>query len=270
MAQDFEDRVTAVNLGRRCSRLVDASSAAGEETEASASAGASVEIFDIGGVPYRLCGNDVHGHAGACEACDPDPLIPTGWGDLVDEHGERYCKAPELTRFVVYYPERLQGEKPAVGTRGPRPKGVRNRDVIVDAIVARQREIRFDSWAEWLVWRDRVYAQAPKTPREWQRHLVSVVGRVPEANTKVLSGMLGRSEATIRRWRKMSANSAKGEMQPVSTLEFDIRLSRIEARLADVKDAVEATLEHVREQFPGDDRVRAAVDEFLADTLDAD
>lgn len=263
--RNSKERDAAVSRGRQCSRLEPVSPAlSGEETGASASAGAPVETFKPGSC--LRCGRIIEGRSVFCAGCDQE-LIPTGWKDLVDEQGDRYCKASELPRFVVYYPERLPGGKPALGTRGPRPKGVRIRELITDAIVERQREFHFESVAEWLIWRDRVYAQAPKTPREWQRHLVSVVGRVPEANTKVLAGMLGKSEATIRRWRKVSANSAKGEMQLVSNIELDVRLSRIEARLADVKDAVEATLVHVREQFPDDERVQAAVDRFVDDAL---
>src|SRR5436190_5128104 len=68
--EDFQERDHPANRERDRARLVRVSSAAGVETGAPASAGAPV-------------------------------LIPTGWKDLADSNGDRYCRAPE--GFVYYW-----------------------------------------------------------------------------------------------------------------------------------------------------------------------
>src|SRR5207247_7409173 len=120
---------------------------------------------------FKRCPNKTSGHAVLCDACERDVgevLIPTGWPDLVNEHSG-YKRAPDgwAHKFV-----------PSEAPRGRPVTGTTALEEIVDAIVERQREFRFESAAVWLLWRDRVYSLAPKTPSEWQQHLVSVVGRV--------------------------------------------------------------------------------------------
>jgi hypothetical protein len=272
-----EERDTAVGRGRQCSRLVAVSSGAGEETEARASVGASV-------------------------------LIPTGWKDLADSDGDRYCRAPEGFVYYWRHDDRLEhdvDEQTTAGPdllpprRGPRPKGIRGREQIIEALVGYSATVRCTLGRDGVI--------RPK-PRSWQRYRGGLAASVQGVNTEALAEVLGQKPDWVRDWRRKNrANSGTGRSdasRPTSPCvdriemragtpfvvvtvppglkgmpenfmeELSTTLSAIRANTetliashAELRAIMLESVEILRANFPDDDRVALAVDRFVADAL---
>jgi hypothetical protein len=189
----------------------------------------------------------MRGKSVLCGLCDPDPLIPTGWKDLVDKDKRgRYRQAPGgwAHKFV---PSEAPRGRPVTGETGP--------DEIVTALVGYSARVRC------VIGRDGVIR--PKR-RSWQQYRGGLAASVEGANTKVLAAVLGEKPDWVRDWRRKNhANSPHREVDSMQPTKADLNELREEALHADVR----ASLVILLDRFPGNAAVEAAVDEFLDDTL---
>jgi hypothetical protein len=210
-----------------------------------------------------------------CRLCDPHPLIPTGWKNLVDDH-DGYERAPG---GWVWYPRRERHLEEDVDERilldpetlvplGRPVKGILDENTLMDAInsglasdperVARVNEIIRDP-------RDVLTRSQVRELREL------LVGGVPEEklNTKTVAAHYGIKERAARDLVR-AANSTIGreaDSMPLTKADMNELREELEERYEALHADVRATLAVVLERFPNSNAVAAAVDEFLDDTL---
>lgn len=269
MSDDFQERVTSANRARRCARLVSVSSAAGEQTGASASAGAPVEFSSEGAPPgFWRCRRLAPLGASHCSKHSevvPEPSIvsvtPQTLLVVREEIFEKIGGVFANKIGEVFYDARAR--------RGRSRKGILDEDVLMDAInsgLTANPEIR--ARITELV-RDSRDVLTRSQLRALRGLLVSAVFPGRTLNTEVVAAHYGISPRAARNLVR-SANSTlsrEADSMPLTKADMNELREELEERYEALHADVRATLAVVLERFPDSNTVAAAVDEFLDGTL---
>jgi hypothetical protein len=269
LEQDSQERATAARRGRQCARLEDVSSDSGEQTEASASAGASVDDWKPG--KCVRCGHAIRGHSVFCGACAPDHAIPESPTRVTPETFR--IEREEIFELLAgVFPNKIGEVFYDARARRGRPRdGILNEARLMDAINAGlmsdpKRRARVADLCR--VSRNLTRPEV----RELRELLVGAVS-AEQLNTATVAEHYGIKERAARNLVR-AANSPLGreaDSMPLTKADMNELREELTERYEALHADVRATLAIVLEQHPDNAAVAAAVDEFLAGTLrDAD
>jgi hypothetical protein len=229
--EDFKERADPADRGRVRARLEDVSSDSGEQTGAPSSAGAPVRSND-GDSSKRRRGIRV-----------PELI----WEAILA------TQDPEHATFLVK--ENPDGTEELVPVK--RPLSLKKQRMkLAGRAIAQDPGARLGS------------RQTQRDGRFW-----------PKVNPEALADLLGISRATAYRWakepsvlewaEKMRQPGPKGREAILrEQLEsIDARLEAAQVELGEARADLRRTMADVLERFPDDERVRAAVDQFVDDAL---
>jgi hypothetical protein len=230
---DSEERATAGCGGQPSARPGDASSVQGEQTEASATASASVETS----------------------------LITTGYIDLARDRSDLYVFAPDqlLSKRGKHTRWYADGEEDTPKLRGRPEEGITEREEIIAALVGYSGTVRCTI----------KHGEIRPRKASLKRFRTGLGGSVDGINTIALAEFFEVTPRTITDWRTKTSENASLSRGDDLTPATQADVEAVRELVADTNEKTNAILELLLEEFPGNTMVARSIDRFVDATLDA-